>query len=127
MIKGIESIMVGSGNARRLAQFYTDVVGLKSAQIGSADDGTGYFGFELETGSFLVIADHSKVTGKNVNPERFILNFVVDDIDLHIKKLDNLRVHKIREKYTIDGYGQIVTYKDLDGNFFQFVEIMGEN
>src|SRR3990167_757555 len=81
MIKGIESILLNSENARKLADFYKNVIGLKQtmeAEFGENNE--ELFTFEMTNSSALVILDHSKMKGKNGSPERYILNFEVDDI-----------------------------------------------
>ena len=124
MIKGVESILLGSQNAKKLADFYRDVIGLKvtmEAEVGENND--EFFIFEMKSGSALIVIDHSKVKGKNDSPERYILNFEVDDIDKESKRLDGLKVKKIQDKYHVEDYGFIVTYEDPDGNYFQLVQV----
>jgi len=124
MIKGIESILLNSENARKLADFYKNVIGLKQtmeAEFGENNE--ELFTFEMTNSSALVILDHSKMKGKNGSPERYILNFEVDDIDQESKKLDDKKVKKIQDKYHVEDYGFIVTYEDPDGNYFQLVQV----
>ena len=124
MIKGIESILLNSENARKLADFYKNVIGLKQtmeAEFGENNE--ELFTFEMTNSSALVILDHSKMKGKNGSPERYILNFEVDDIDQESKKLDDKKVKKIQDKYHVEDYGFIVTYEDPDRNYFQLVQV----
>ena len=124
MIKGIESILLNSENARKLADFYKNVIGLKQtmeAEFGENNE--ELFTFEMTNSSALVILYHSKMKGKNGSPERYILNFEVDDIDQESKKLDDKKVKKIQDKYHVEDYGFIVTYEDPDGNYFQLVQV----
>ena len=75
MIRGIESIMLFSENAKKLAKFYREVVGLKQtmeAEMG--EGGENYFGFKIGKGPDLGIMDHTKVKGKNKNPEMIIFH-----------------------------------------------------
>ena len=124
MIKGIDSILLSSEKAKNLAHFYQDKVGLKinlEAEIG--EKGEELYGFEMKSGSAFYIADHSKVTGKNKEPERMILNLEVEDIEKEVKKLDEAGVKKIKDVYHMQGYGLMATFEDLDGNYFQLVQV----
>ena len=124
MIKGLESITIFSKNATKLADFYRDKVGLKvslEAEMGEKSD--NLYGFTWKGRSDLYIVDHSEVKGKNKFPERFNFNFEVDNIKSEVKRLDKTGVKKIKDTYHLQGYGWIATYKDLDGNFFQLVQI----
>ena len=80
MIRGIESIILFSESAKRLAKFYREVVGLKqtmAAEMGENNE--NYFGFKIGKGPELGVMDHSKVKGTNKNPERMIFNLEVDE------------------------------------------------
>lgn len=124
MIKGIESITLFSENAEKLADFYKEKVGLKltmEAEVG--EDGGGLYGFEFDGGPGLYMMNHSKVKSKNKEPERIIFNLEVNDIEAEVKKLDEAGVTKIQDTYHMQEYGYIATFKDIDGNFFQLVQI----
>ena len=124
MIRGIESILLFSENAKKLAKFYREVVGLK--QIMEAEMGEGgenYFGFKIGKGPELGIMDHSKVKGKNKNPERIIFNLEVDDIKKEAKRLIRAKAKKVQDIYHVEGYGYIATFADVDGNYFQLVQV----
>lgn len=124
MIRGIESILVGSENAQELANFYKDTVGLEltnEMEMGEEGKEQG-FEFALE-GCRLYIMDHSEVKGNSVQPQRVILNLEVDDIEKEVKRLDEAGVKKVQDIYHIEGYGLIATFEDSDGNYFQFVQI----
>lgn len=123
MIKGIEGILLGSENAKRLADFYKNKVGLKvtmEAEMGEKDQALFIFGMK---GCGLYIIDHSKVKGKNKNPDRFIFNLEVDNIEKEVKKLDDTKVKKIQDIYHVEDYGRIATFEDIDGNYFQLVQV----
>ena len=124
MIKRLESITVFSENAKKLAGFYRDKVGLKvtlEAEMGEKPD--NLYGFEWKGSSNLYIVDHLKVKGKSKSPDRIIFNLEVDDIKSEVKKLDKASVKKIKDTYHLEGYGWIATFKDLDGNYFQLVQV----
>lgn len=124
MIKGIESITLFSENAKNLADFYKNKVGLKmtmEAEVG--EKGENLFGFEFEGGPGLYVMDHSKVKGKQKEPERIIFNLEVSDIEEDVKKLDEMGVKKIQDTYHMQNYGYLATFEDPDGNYFQLVQI----
>ena len=124
MIRGIESIILFSESAKRLAKFYREVVGLKqtmAAEMGENNE--NYFGFKIGKGPELGIMDHSKVKGKNKNPERMIFNLEVDDIKKEAKRLIRAKAKKVQDIYHVEGYGYIATFADVDGNYFQIVQV----
>ncbi len=129
MVKGIESITLFSENAKGLAEFYKDKVGLKmtlEAEVG--ERGENLFGFEFgEDKPGFYIMDHSKVKGKQKEPERIIFNLEVTEIEADVKKLDEAGIKKIQDTYHMQNYGYIATFEDLDGNYFQLVQIRAEN
>lgn len=124
MIRGLESVLVGSQNAKKLATFYKDKVGLvlgMEAEIG--EKGEGLYELKLGKGPSLYIMDHSKVKGKNKTPGRIILNLEVDDIKKETARLKRAKVKVIEDTYHMEGYGWISTFVDADGNYFQFVQV----
>lgn len=123
MIKGIESITLFSENAKELAEFYKNKVGLKITLEAEVGEGENLFGFEFEGGPGLYVMDHSKVKGTSKVPERIIFNLEVTDIEEDVKKLDEKGVKKIADIYHMQNYGYIATFEDLDGNYFQLVQV----
>ncbi len=124
MFRGIESVLIGSADATKLAEFYREKVGLKQtmeAEMG--EDNTNVFMFEFENKTSLAVMDHSEVKGKAHNPERIIFNIEVDNIEEEFKKLVDNGVKKITDIYHVENYGHIATFEDLDGNYFQIVQI----
>lgn len=123
MVKGLESITLYSENAKKLADFYREKVGLKMSLEAEAGEGDNLFGFDFGGGPGLYIMDHSKVKGENKLPERIIFNLEVSDIEEDVKKLDEAGVKKIQDTYHMQNYGYIATFEDLDGNYFQLVQV----
>ena len=121
MIKAVEGILLGSSNARRLAKFYQEKVGLKIGQEFEMGEGNNLFIMGLK-GSGLYLIDHKEVKGKNSQPARFILNLEVDDIEKEVEKVEKAGVKKIQDIYHVEDYGKIATFEDIDGNYFQFVQ-----
>lgn len=124
MVLRVESILLSSENAKDLANFYKDVVGLKltSEAVIGGDEKTNLYGFEMEGGSELYIVDHSEIHGKNSNPDRIMLNFEVDNIE-EVKRLKAKGVKEIGQPHHVENYGLIATFEDPDGNYFQLVQV----
>ena len=123
MIRGMEAILLSSGDGQKLADFYREKVGLKQTQVMEMGE-NGEKGFEFElTGVNLYIMDHSEVKGKSHDPSRIMFNLEVDDIEKEVARLDKEGVKKVQDIYHVEGYGLIATYEDIDGNYFQFVQI----
>ncbi len=125
MIKGIENILLFSEDAKALSDFYIEKVGLKltnEAVMGENEDSVLMFEFGKEKTS-LTIMDHSKVKGKNKNPERMFFNLEVDDIYKEFQRLKKAGIKIIQEIYHIQMYGLVATFEDVDGNYFQIVQI----
>jgi len=126
MIKGLESVNIFTQSAKKLAKFYKEKVGLKSTgefEMGEGKDAGEVYSFEFKRGSDLYIVDHSKVKGENKNPERMMLNFEVDDIKKEVAKLKRAKVKVITDTYHLEMYGWIATFADVDGNYFQLVQV----
>lgn len=124
MIRGIEAVNVFSENAKNLADFYKEKVGLKltlEAEMG--DNGEEVFGFDFDQGSGLYIIDHSEVKGKSKDPNRIIFNLEVDDIEKEVQRLEKAGVKKIQDTYHVEGYSYITTFEDVDGNLFQLAQV----
>ncbi len=124
MIRGTESLTLFSEDARRLAGFYREIVGLPltvEAEVGQ--NGEELFGFQMSEGSGLFVVDHSGVKGRSKEPERIIFDLKVDDIEDLVKLLDGRGVRKIQDIYHVHRYGAIATFEDPDGNYFQLVQL----
>ena len=74
MILPTLSLNLGSPEPERLIAFYRDILGLTPAPELSA----GAFALG---GSFLIVSGHSRVTGPATDAVRYLINFVVDDLD----------------------------------------------
>lgn len=127
MVRGIEGILLFSENAARLAEFYEEKVGLTVSFEGElGDEGDEVYVFDFENGTGFAVLDHSKVRGLRRDPERIMFNLEVDDIEEEAARLDKLKVKKIQDVYHVENYGRIATYEDIDGNYFQLIEIDAE-
>ncbi len=126
MIRAMESVLLFSENAKKLATFYKEKVGLKvtfEGAMGEGKDETNVYEFKLKNGCALNILDHSKVKGKNKIPERMMINLEVDDIEKEVKRLKKNNVKVVQDIYHVESYGYIATFQDVDGNYFQFVQV----
>lgn len=124
MIKSLESLTLFTQSAKKLAAFYRDVVGLKvdyEAEMG--ENGEEVYGFKIGKGAEFAVIDHSKVKGKNKQPERIIFNLEVDDIKKEAARLKKAKVKLIANTYHVEGYGYITTFADVDNNYFQLVQV----
>ncbi len=124
MIRGLESILIGTENAKKLAAFYKEKVGLKIVFEGVMGENDEEF-YEIKAGKgpSITVMDHSKIKGTNKTPERVIFNLEVDDIKKEVARLKKAKVKQIQATYHVEGYGWISTFADLDGNYFQLVQV----
>lgn len=124
MIKGMESLTLFSESAKKLAAFYRDKVGLKVKFEGAmGENDEEIYELTLGKGPNLYIIDHSKVKGKNKNPDRIIFNLEVDNIKKEVARLKRAKVKLVQDTYHVEGYGYIATFEDVDGNYFQLVQV----
>ncbi len=123
MIKGIESILLSSENPQALGEFYSQKVGLKQTmEMEIGEKGEKGFAFEMK-GCSLYIMHHSKVSGKSKGAERIMFNLETNNIEGDVKKLDKAGVKKVQDTYHMENYGYIATFEDIDGNYFQLVQV----
>ena len=123
MIRTLESILISSSDAKALAKFYKEVVGLKqSSEMEMGDKGEKAYEFELP-GAGVVVMDHSDIKGKNPQGARIMFNLEVDDIEKEFERVKKEGVKVVQEVYHIEGYGLIATFEDIDGNYFQLVQV----
>ncbi len=124
MIKGLEAVLIGSENATKLAKFYREVVGLKqtmSFELG--EKGESGYAFEMKGSANIYILDHSKVKGGSKDPSRIMFNLEADDIEKEVERLKKAKVKLVQDIYHIEDYGKIATFEDIDGNYFQLVQV----
>lgn len=114
-------VIVHSERPERLISFYEDVVGLTPR-------------FDVTPGAFMagsssfvsmIVEPHSEVHGKTREPERLLLNFVIDDAVAEQERLMSRGVRFVREATEEAGAGIFATFEDPDGNYCQLVELRG--
>lgn len=123
MVKGLDGVLLASENAKALAEFYEGKVGIKIKEEYEMGKDSSAFEMDSGDGSSFMILDHSEVKGKSKEPQRLMVNFEVNNIDQAISEVSGKGVKVVAEKYHVEGYGYIATFEDLDGNYFQLVQI----
>ncbi len=120
----LNNVMLGSEDSRRLAEFYSEVLGAPNPDW--SDEANGWFGYQAGDGS-LVIGPHSEVKGKNQQPGRIMLNFSTPDVSAEFGRIKALGAEIVAEPYEPGGGGGMLmcTFADPDGNYFQLVTPMG--
>ena len=113
------SILIGSAEPQRLADYYTKLFGEPTMSDG------GYTGWLIGSG-FLTVGPHSEVTGKNTQPGRLIWNIETADVKGEFDKLKAAGAIVVREPYGFEGMENswIATLADPDDNYFQLMSPM---
>ena len=110
------SILVSSENPEKLRDFYQKVFD-KEPDMSEG----GYYGFLAGKG-FISIGPHDKVSGKNKNPERILINLETEKVKEEFERIKNLGANIIAEPYQMEGFEEwIATLSDPDGNYFQLM------
>jgi predicted enzyme related to lactoylglutathione lyase len=118
MALNLNNIMLGSEDSKKLADFYTKVLG--SPNPDWSDEAGGWFGFQAGDGS-LAIGPHSEVKGKSQQPGRIMLNFSTPDVKAEFERIKALGADVVAEPYEPGGASGMLlcTFADPDGNYFQ--------
>jgi predicted enzyme related to lactoylglutathione lyase len=112
------SILIGSEDPQRLADYYTKLFGEPTWNDG------GYIGWMLGAGA-VTVGPHSEVTGTNPQPGRLIWNIESADVQADFDRFKAAGATVVREPYGFDGMeGLIATLADPDGNYFQLMSPM---
>jgi predicted enzyme related to lactoylglutathione lyase len=115
----LNSILIGSEDPQRLAEFYTKLFG----EPGWSDG--GYTGWMIGSGS-LTVGSHDQVTGKNVHPGRIIWNIESADVKGDFERFKAAGATVVQEPYGAGDAdeGLIATFADPDDNYFQLMSPM---
>jgi predicted enzyme related to lactoylglutathione lyase len=115
----LNSILIGSANPQRLADYYTKLFGAPGWDEG------GYKGWQLGTG-FVTVGPHDQVTGSNAQPGRIIWNIESADVKADFERFKAAGATVVREPYQVEGMGDgwIATFADPDNNYFQLMSAM---
>jgi predicted enzyme related to lactoylglutathione lyase len=112
---------VTSEQPEKLMSFYRDVVGLPN------EPGMGEGAFKVGEGNAVLIIDgHSEVHGPAKEPQRYLIDFMVDDLAAEQQRLEAQGVQFIRTAGKQDWGGVISTFLDPDGNYCQLIEYKPE-
>ena len=113
----LNNVMLGSEDSKRLADFYTKVLGKPNPDW--SDDANGWSGWQAGDGG-LVIGPHSDVSGTNPQPGRIMLNFSTSDVRQEFERIKGLGAEVVAEPYEPGAGGMLMcTFADPDGNYFQ--------
>ena len=112
------SILIGSEDPQRLADYYTKLFGESTWNDG------GYVGWMVGSGA-VTVGPHDQVHGKNTEPGRLIFNIESADVQGDFDRFKAAGATVIREPYGFEGTeGQIATLADPDDNYFQLMSPM---
>jgi predicted enzyme related to lactoylglutathione lyase len=115
------SILIGSEDPQRLADYYTKLFGKPTMED------SGYSGWQVGSG-FISVGPHSEVHGKNQEPGRLLVNIESTDVQADFDRFKAAGAIVIREPYVMgegDQQGTIATLADPDDNYFQLMSGMG--
>lgn len=115
MIRKIDSFVLGSKNAKKLEAFYQKTVGVKFQFEGEMGKGKSVFNATWKNSSDFMVMDQK--------PARQMITFEVDNIEKEFKRMKKTGVKVVTPIYHIEGYGQVATFQDPDGNYFQFAQV----
>lgn len=118
----LNSILIGSENPQRLADYYARLFGEPMWNEG------GYIGWMIGSGG-LTIGPHDEVTGRNAQPGRIIWNIESPDVRGDFDRFKAAGATVVREPYGMGegaDEGLIATFADPDENYFQLVSPMPE-
>jgi predicted enzyme related to lactoylglutathione lyase len=115
----LNSILIGSENPKRLADYYTRLFGKPGWEEGD------YIAWQLGTG-FVTVGPHDQVKGRNTHPGRLIWNIESADVKSDFARLKAAGATVVREPYNPEeaAEGWIATFSDPDDNYFQLMSAM---
>ena len=117
MALNLNNIMLGSEEPKKLADFYTKVLGAPDPDW--SDEANGWFGFQAGDAS-LAIGPHSDVRGKSQQPGRVMLNFSTPDVNGEFERIKAIGAEVVAAPYEPGGGAMLLcTFADPDGNYFQ--------
>ncbi len=118
MALNLNNIMLGSEDSKKLADFYSKVLGDSNPDWSDPDN--GWFGWQVGNGS-IAIGPHSEVKGKNQSPGRIMFNFETDNVKGEFDRIRELGAEVVAEPYSPGGADGMTmcTFADPDGNYFQ--------
>ena len=122
MFQKISTILIWSGDYRKLADWYRHIFNLKVNEELNHPDDTGVL-FEFPGGGpWLWIGKHSGIRGKSAEPLRIMFNITVDSVTHAYEHLVSEGAVCIAAPFkapTMDKW--FATFSDPDGNTFQTI------
>jgi predicted enzyme related to lactoylglutathione lyase len=109
------NINITSEQPDTLIAWYRDVLQLAPSNLGE-------WAFQVGQNAHLVIDGHSEVHGPAKEPQRYLINFMVDDLAKEQGRLESMGVTFIRKAGKEAWGGVISTFLDPDGNYLQLLE-----
>ncbi len=115
----LNSILIGSEDPQRLADYYTKLFGKPGWEEGT------YNGWQIGSG-FVTVGPHDEVKGRNTHPGRVIWNIESSDVNGDFERLKAAGASVIREPYHPGEAPEmwIATLSDPDDNYFQLLSPM---
>jgi predicted enzyme related to lactoylglutathione lyase len=115
----LNSILIGSEDPQRLADYYTQLFDKPGWEGGD------FKGWQIGSG-WLTVGPHDQVKGQNEAPGRIIWNMETDDVAGEFERLKAAGATVVMPPYHPgeDPQGQIATFSDPDGNYFQIMTAM---
>jgi predicted enzyme related to lactoylglutathione lyase len=113
------ALNITSENPEKMNAFYRDVVGLPRRED------MGDHAYDMG-GATLFLDGHSETAGPAREPQRYMLDFFVDDLAAEQKRLEASGVTFIRKEGKEYWGGIISTFLDPDGNYVQLIEFRPE-
>ncbi len=115
----LNSVLIGSADPERLADYYTKLFGAPGWGAG------GYSGWQLGSG-YVSVGPHDQVHGSNTEPGRIMWNIESGDVKADFERLKAAGATVVKEPYQPGEMPDawIATFADPDGNFFQLVSAM---
>ena len=115
------SVLIGSEDPDKLVAYYTKLFGDPTFSEG------GYTGWEIGSGT-ITICPHSEVHGRSLQPGRILLNIGSTDVKGDFERFKAAGATVVAEPYVFEDVpGQIATFEDPDGNYFQLMSPMEPN
>ncbi len=112
------SVLIGSEDPDKLVAYYTKLFGDPTFSEG------GYTGWEIGSGT-ITIGPHSEVHGRSLQPGRILLNIGSTDVKGDFERFKAAGATVVAEPYVFEDVpGQIATFEDPDGNYFQLMSPM---
>lgn len=110
----LSGVMLGSENSKKLAEFYTKILGKPGWHQGD------WFGYDA--GANIMIGPHSEVKGSNESPGRIMMTFEVKDVPKEFERIKAAGAKVIAKPYQPSKENKdmwLATFADSDGNYFQ--------